>query len=185
MGIRWFEDTHFDTAPDLMEEAVLARADLRDKVLHPVRNRDDFKSEIAKQPFPVQLTDTARSHPAFAGDAEFWQVVPPVLSVFSGVTLAPGAQVLVNVETPGGPQPRPEAARLPSVAVGVRQQCQVASPLHCGGQLALVLGFGAGNACRHQFATLADIVFQQVQVFVVDLQAFGGETAELTATEKT
>lgn len=45
----WFENTHFDTAPDLMEEAVLARGDLRDKVLHPVRNKADFKSEIAKR----------------------------------------------------------------------------------------------------------------------------------------
>ena len=70
----------------------------------PVRGTA-LKSVLAKEPFPVQLTDTARSHPAFAGDAEFWQVVPPVLSVFSGVTLSPGAQVLVNAETPSGPLP--------------------------------------------------------------------------------
>jgi hypothetical protein len=53
----------------------------------------------------VRLSDAARAHPAFGGDAEFWKVVPPVLSAFSGVTLSPGAQVLVNVETPAGFRP--------------------------------------------------------------------------------
>jgi len=60
---------------------------------------------IAEDPFPVRLTDTARSHPAFAGDPEFWQTVPPVLSVFSGVELSPGARVLVNAQTPAGSHP--------------------------------------------------------------------------------
>lgn len=59
----------------------------------------------ADKPFPVRLTDTARAHPAFAGDPELWQIVPPVLSVFSGVTLTPGAEVLVEAVTPAGPQP--------------------------------------------------------------------------------
>lgn len=68
-------------------------------------------SLVAKEPFPVQLTDTARSHPAFAGDAKLWEVVPPVLSVFSGVTLTPGALVLVNAETPTGPFPLVAAQR--------------------------------------------------------------------------
>lgn len=62
-------------------------------------------AELAAQPFPVHLTDMARAHPAFAGDPQFWQVVPPVLSVFSGATLAPGAQSLVDAHTPGGPRP--------------------------------------------------------------------------------
>lgn len=76
----------------------------------PVRG-SALESVIAKEPFPVQLTDTARSHPAFAGDAQFWEVVPPVLSVFSGVTLSPGAQVLVNAEAPSGPTPMVSAQR--------------------------------------------------------------------------
>ncbi|HEV7403413.1 MAG TPA: glutamine amidotransferase [Chthoniobacteraceae bacterium] len=56
-------------------------------------------------PYPVKLTGAALSHPAFAGDPELWQTIPPVLSVFSGVTLSPGAQALVIAETPAGPQP--------------------------------------------------------------------------------
>ena len=70
----------------------------------PVRG-SVLEAILAEEPLPVQLTDTALSHPAFAGNAEFWELVPPVLSVFSGVTLAPGAQVLVNAETPAGPRP--------------------------------------------------------------------------------
>jgi hypothetical protein len=76
----------------------------------PVRGTA-LETKLAKEPFPVQLTDTARSHPAFAGDAKFWEIVPPVLSVFSGVTLAPGAQVLVNAQTPTGPFPMVAAQR--------------------------------------------------------------------------
>ena len=47
----------------------------------------------------------ARAHPAFAGDPSFWNVVPPVLSVFAGATLQPAAQALVVAETPDGPAP--------------------------------------------------------------------------------
>jgi len=53
----------------------------------------------------VKLTNEARGHPAFAGDASLWQNVPPVLSVFAGGSLSPSAQVLVLTETPSGPQP--------------------------------------------------------------------------------
>lgn len=60
---------------------------------------------VGETPFPVSLTDAARSHPAFAGDPELWSAVPPVLSVFPGVSLSPGAQALVMAETPQGPQP--------------------------------------------------------------------------------
>jgi len=70
----------------------------------PVR-AGSLKPQIAKEPFPVALTDAARSHPAFAGSSEFWAVVPPVLSVFSGASLSQGAQVLVNAETAGGQVP--------------------------------------------------------------------------------
>ena len=53
----------------------------------------------------MRLTDTAAAHPAFAGDPELWRVTPPVLSVFSGVSLSPGAETLVEAITPTGPQP--------------------------------------------------------------------------------
>jgi len=70
----------------------------------PVRG-GDLKTVESEKPFPVKLTDSARGHPAFAGDAALWQIIPPVLSVFSGVQLSPGAQSLVTAETPQGPQP--------------------------------------------------------------------------------
>ena len=60
---------------------------------------------LAKTPFPVTLSDEARSHPAFAGDPELWNVIPPVLSVFAGGELAPAAQALVTAETSQGPTP--------------------------------------------------------------------------------
>ena len=55
--------------------------------------------------YPVRLTDTGRAHPAFAGDPELWEIIPPVLSVFPFSELTPGARSLVEVETPDGPQP--------------------------------------------------------------------------------
>ncbi len=70
----------------------------------PIRG-EAMKPVEGKDPMPVRLTDTARAHPAFAGDPEFWEIIPPVLSVFLGGSLAPGAQTLVNVETPQGQRP--------------------------------------------------------------------------------
>lgn len=56
-------------------------------------------------PFPVRLEPEALAHPAFAGEVEFWDDAPPVLSVFPGVEPKPGALVLVSAETPRGWQP--------------------------------------------------------------------------------
>ena len=58
-----------------------------------------------EKPFPVRLTDAARAHPAFAGDAALWEIVPPILTVFPGASLAPAAEVLAEAETPQGAQP--------------------------------------------------------------------------------
>src|SRR5207249_3610910 len=55
--------------------------------------------------FPVRLGESARGHPAFAGDAALWQNIPPVLSVFAGFTLSPGAETLVTADTPQGVEP--------------------------------------------------------------------------------
>jgi hypothetical protein len=55
--------------------------------------------------YAVQLTDQGRSHAAFAGDPAFWEKVPSVLSIFSGVVPEPAARVLVEVKTPTGTQP--------------------------------------------------------------------------------
>jgi len=65
----------------------------------------DVKVIEGEKPHPVRLSEAARGHPAFAGDAALWQNIPPVLSVFTGFTLSPGAETLVTAETPQGPQP--------------------------------------------------------------------------------
>jgi len=70
----------------------------------PVRAAD-VKTLESQKPYPVKLSDAARAHPAFAGDAALWQSIPPILSVFSGFTLSPGAETLVSAETPEGPAP--------------------------------------------------------------------------------
>lgn len=68
--------------------------------------KDYAKESIeGEAPFPVQLTDTGRSHPVFAGDPGLWDIVPPVLSVYPDVALSPGARALVSVSTPQGTQP--------------------------------------------------------------------------------
>lgn len=70
----------------------------------PVRS-EGMQVLQAQNPFPAVLTDVARGHPAFAGDPELWQIIPPVLSVFSGARLTPGAQTLAEVVTPAGALP--------------------------------------------------------------------------------
>ncbi len=71
----------------------------------PVHGTDVKPMESGAKPYPVKLSDVARSHPAFAGDAALWQNIPPVLSVFTGFTLSPGAETLVTAETPQGSEP--------------------------------------------------------------------------------
>jgi len=58
-----------------------------------------------EKPFPVQLTDAARAHQAFAGDAALWEIVPPILSIYPGASLSPTAEVLATADTPRGAQP--------------------------------------------------------------------------------
>lgn len=70
----------------------------------PVRS-GDVRTMEGEKPYPVKLSDAARSHPAFAGDATLWQSIPPVLSLFAGFTLSPAAETLVSAETPSGSQP--------------------------------------------------------------------------------
>lgn len=64
-----------------------------------------LEADLSDVPFKVRITDEARSHPAFAGDAACWESLPTVLSVFPDVVPALGAQVLVEVETKKGSQP--------------------------------------------------------------------------------
>ena len=70
----------------------------------PVRGADVKTIEDAKG-YAVRLGESARGHPAFAGDPALWQTIPPVLSVFEGFTLSAGAEALVTAETPRGAQP--------------------------------------------------------------------------------
>jgi len=52
------------------------------------------------------------------------------------------------------------------VRVGVRQQGQVAGALDGSGQLALILGLGAGDPARDDLAALGNIGLEQVQILV-------------------
>ena len=70
----------------------------------PVRSTN-VKTIEGEKPYPVRLSEAARTHPAFAGDAALWQNIPPVLSLFTGFTLSPAAETLVSAETPQGPVP--------------------------------------------------------------------------------
>jgi len=48
--------------------------------------------------FMVHWTDEGKSHPAFAADAAAWENAPPILSLFPGSELAPGAVALAETE---------------------------------------------------------------------------------------
>src|SRR5579862_1322128 len=70
----------------------------------------------------------------------------------------------------------------PSVLIGIWQQRQEARPFDSDRELALVEGFGTGDAARHDLARLGDIPLEDAEILVVDrLDAFGRETAELLA----
>lgn len=73
--------------------------------LLPVRAHGTEPLEADDTPFPVEIEPEALAHPAFAGDADLWDVVPPVLSVFPDVEPRPGAEILVSAVTPQGRQP--------------------------------------------------------------------------------
>ncbi len=65
----------------------------------------DFSKKALEGEYPVALTDQGRSHAAFGGDAEFWDKVPSVLSLFHNVKPSAAARVLVEAKTSNGPQP--------------------------------------------------------------------------------
>jgi hypothetical protein len=64
-----------------------------------------FTAKAQEGDYRVSLTDQGRSHAAFGGDAEFWDKVPSVLSLFQGVTPSAAARVLVEARTESGAQP--------------------------------------------------------------------------------
>ncbi len=72
------------------------------KVLLPAKR---YSGKAQEGEYPVVLTEQGRSHAAFAGDKTLWDKIPPVLSVFPGVVPTPTARVLVEGQTPSGPQP--------------------------------------------------------------------------------
>ena len=54
----------------------------------------------------LALTGEGRAHPIFTTEnAAAWNKIPPILSLFTGGTLSPGATTLITAETPGGRQP--------------------------------------------------------------------------------
>ncbi|MBI2441573.1 MAG: hypothetical protein HYV35_09395 [Lentisphaerae bacterium] len=61
---------------------------------------------IEEQEFHLTLTGEGRAHPVFTTDDQaIWDKVPPVLSLFTGGALRPGATSLLNTETQRGRQP--------------------------------------------------------------------------------
>ena len=69
------------------------------KAILPVKS---FKAKAREGEFAVSLTDTGRAHPAFAGDPDLWEILPPVLSVFPDAVPSLAARVLVEAQTPEG-----------------------------------------------------------------------------------
>src|SRR3990167_4573491 len=70
--------------------------------------------------------------------------------------------------------------------IGVRQQRHETCTLDRLCQLTLILGAGASNAAGNDLAGFSDVVFQQFQIFVINLlNTFCSETAEFSAAIKT
>lgn len=45
----WFDGVQFDTAPDILMDAVVGRPEMQGKAMHPVHAKPAFKTEIAKR----------------------------------------------------------------------------------------------------------------------------------------
>jgi len=71
------------------------------KGILPVK-KHAFEAVESTDPMPVRLTDIARSHPAFTGDIQLWDNIPPILSVYPNTSLSAGATALVSVDSPKG-----------------------------------------------------------------------------------
>jgi hypothetical protein len=72
------------------------------KKILPVKS---YGGKTEEGEFPVSLTDEGRTHQAFAGDPELWDIIPPVLSVFPRAVPSRAARALVSVQTPTGEHP--------------------------------------------------------------------------------
>ncbi|NQU09483.1 hypothetical protein HQ590_01720, partial [bacterium] len=62
--------------------------------LMPIR-REGFLP-VREGRFSTTLTAEGKAHPAFAAQADKWDAAPPILSIFPGARLAPGAVALVQ-----------------------------------------------------------------------------------------
>ena len=71
------------------------------------------------------------------------------------------------------------------MVVSERQQGQEARALDGQAELTLITSLGTGQTSRHDFGVFSDVVFQNVDIFVVDLfNFFCREAAELAALEE-
>ncbi len=66
---------------------------------------NDASMHDVSEPLPTRLTTAGRMHPVFADDPGYWDVMPPVLNVYSVDGLRAGAEVLVAANTPEGEKP--------------------------------------------------------------------------------
>lgn len=70
----------------------------------PIKGADQMT--LQENQVAMALTGEGRAHPIFTTeDAEAWSKIPPILSIFTGGTLSPGATTLITAEAPGGRQP--------------------------------------------------------------------------------
>lgn len=70
----------------------------------PLKTADPLT--LQENEFDLVLSGEGRAHPIFTTDDEaVWNTIPPVLSIFTGGALRPGATALVNAEAPEGRQP--------------------------------------------------------------------------------
>ena len=71
------------------------------------------------------------------------------------------------------------------MVVGEGQQGQEASTLDGQAELTLIARLGTGQTCRHDLGVFSNVVFQNVDILVVDLfNFFCREAAELAALEE-
>ncbi|MFA5042915.1 MAG: glutamine amidotransferase [Kiritimatiellia bacterium] len=72
--------------------------------LLPVKAAEQLN--LQEKQVSLALTGEGRAHPIFTTeDAAAWSKIPPVLSIFTGGAISPGATTLVVAEAPGGRQP--------------------------------------------------------------------------------
>src|SRR5210317_191644 len=107
---------------------------------------------------PCDRTSSTMMTPLVSCGAGSSNVTASPITAFCGLATSHTARACTGTRPPA------------LVPVGIRQQCEVTSPLDRRCQLTLVIRLRARNTARDDLACLGDVCLEQVEILVIDLR---------------